>query len=145
VTDLSTAPAAFRELCGWLRRTGFEVLRDVPGDEFNQYAVLHQGLVQVSLRATRGEWDLTVSLDAGRTFWQVDHLEAYLDRHAVIHEPSSDDHQADFVRTRLADLRERLEQDADGCTELYRLGDDWVSWRLGIPIPDGGFPGRKPC
>jgi hypothetical protein len=145
VADLSTAPHAFRELYEWLLDRGFKVLQDRPGGRLNQYSVLGQGLVQITVRADRGDWDVTASVDAGWTFWQVDLLEAYLDSHAIIHELSSEEHQAEFVRTRLDELRGRLEQDPDACAELYRLGDDWVSWRLGIPIPDGGFPGRKPC
>ena len=145
MADLSTAPHAFRELYEWLLDRGFTVLQDRPGGRLNQYSILGQDPVRVTVRGDRGDWDVTVSVDAGRTLWQVDLLEAYLDSHPWIGEPSSEEHQAEFVRTRLDELRGRLEQDPGACAELYRIADEWMSWRFGIPIPDGGFPGRKPC
>jgi glutathione S-transferase len=123
----------------------FVVLRDRPGGRLNQYSLLGHDPVQIPVRGDRGEWDVSVSVDAGRTFWQVDLPEAYLDGHPWIGEPSSEEHQADFVRSRLDHLRERLGQDPGACAELYRLADEWMSRRFRIPIPDGGFPGRKPC
>jgi hypothetical protein len=145
VADLTNAPRPLAELYEWLVENSYTVLNDAPGGAFNQYVVLRHGASQIAFRGDRGDWDLTVSLDAGRTFWQIDQLEAFLDGHPWIGDPSSDEQRADFVRSRLRDLRDRLEQDPNACEELYRLGDEWMSWRLGIPIPNGGFPGRKPC
>ena len=143
--DLTSAPQAFKELYEWLLKRGFEVLRDVPGDRYNQYALLGHDPVRITVRGDRGEWDVTVSVDAGRTSWDVDQLEAYLDGHPTIGEPSSEEHQAEFVRSRLDQLRERLAEDPGACAELNRLGDEWMSRRFGISVPDGGFPGHEPC
>jgi hypothetical protein len=145
VADLANAPPAFAQLHAWLVEHHFSVLEDVPGDRFNQYVVVGKGVVRIALRGDRGDWDLTASLDGGRTFWQIDQLEAYLDGHPWIGKASSAGHRAEFVRRRLGDLQERWEQSPDACTELYRMGDEWMSWRFGLPIPDGGFPGRKQC
>lgn len=143
MTDLTAAPAPLRSLYEWLHDNGFTTVEDVPGGTLHQLVVVARSDVLVSIRADRGDWDLTVSLDAGRTFWQVDQLEAYLNGTPWIGEPSSNEHRANFIRARLDELRTRWREGGDVCEELYRLGDEWMSWRFGLPIPDGGFPGRK--
>lgn len=145
MADFVKAPRALTELYEWLVENGFTVLKDIPGGAFNQYVVMEKENVQLAIRADRGDWDLTVSLDAGGTFWQVDQLEAYLVDQPWVGEPASDEYRAAFVRSRLDDLEARWHADSDACGVLYRLGDEWMSWRFGIPIPDGGFPRGKQC
>lgn len=140
MADFADAPRALGALRQWLTENHFAVLKDVPGGAFNQYLVVGKEAVRVAIRADRGDWDLTVSLDGGNTFWQVDQLEAYLDSHPWLGAPSSDEHKTEFVRSRLDELQTRWREDRNACAELYRLGDEWMSWRFGIPIPDGGFP-----
>ncbi len=141
--DFLRAPRALTELYRWLAENQFTVLKDVPGGAFNQYVVMGRETVHLAIRADRGDWDLTVSFDAGETFWQVDQLEAYLAGQPWIGEPLSDDHRAEFVRSRLNDLEARWHADPHARDDLHRLGDEWMSWRFGIPIPDGGFPRGK--
>ena len=142
--DLSEAPPVLGRLENWLAEQGFSLLHHVGSDPSNQYAVFGRGAAQVAIRATRGEWDITASLDQGQNFWRVEQLEAYLERHQWRGEQDLE-WQVHFLQERLVDVLSRFEVDPEACSELYAIGDDWMSWRLKIPIPKGGFNGRKPC
>lgn len=143
--DLLDAPRALIELYAWPVENQVTVLKDVPGGTFNQYVVMDKESVHLAIRADRGDWDLTMSLDSGDTFWQVDQLETYLDGRPWIGEPASNEHRAEFVRPRLDELEARWRAELGARDELSRLGDEWMSWRFGIPIPDGEFLRGRSC
>ena len=138
--DFTRAPREVRDLADWLRDHGYEPQHDAPGGEFNQFVVLGNANVRVAIRADRGDWDVTLSIDEGRRYWQIDQLEAYLEGCPWVGDPSSDLHKASFVKTRVAELEQRVHDDPEAYATLLRIGDEWMSWRFGIPIPDGGFP-----
>jgi hypothetical protein len=107
---------------------GFQEVERRYDDAHNRLVVLEHEECRVRLVAHRGEWSIAVSL-SGREWIHPDVWESYLDDFPLAGDLSDLDHQVQFLKRRLDELRRHGSAEVEA--ELLRTGEEYMRRRLG--------------
>jgi hypothetical protein len=127
--DPDDFPENIRGFLRWLEGTGFTVTEERGEGMVNRRVVLGNEELSVEIVADRGEWSIALAFSPDR-WMHPDVWESYLEGFPLAGDPSSLDHQIEFVQRNLSRIAATASPQVED--ELARIGEEYMRRRLGI-------------
>ena len=122
-------PEDIRGFLRWLEGSGFTVMEERGEGSVNRRVVLRNEDLGVEIVADRGIWSIALASSPDRWI-HPDVWESYLEGFPLAGDPSSLEHQIDFVQRNMPRIAATASPEVE--EELGRIGEEYMRRRLGI-------------